>query len=130
MIIVTSSFGAWRPEHGTPVVTSLGTPKWMPEARTWPKLWPACPRWSYFKASFDEFDRAFIAQLERYGARAIAARMAEIARDAFAEPSDRLVLLCWEADSERCHRGLFAAWWFRATGERIEELDPAQEVSR
>jgi hypothetical protein len=116
----TSSYAAWRPEFGAPVVTSLTTPKWLPEAKTWPKLWPATPRWSYFHAS--DFDRHYIAQLERYGARQIARRLAEIARSGFAEPADRLVLMCWEVNQADCHRGVFARWWLETTGEKIEEV--------
>lgn len=118
----TSSYAAWRPEHGAPVVTSLTTPKWMPEAETWPRLWPATPRWKYFYAPPATFDRVFIAQLKRYGAREIARRMAQVARSGFAEPADRLVLLCWEVNQADCHRGIFARWWLETTGEKIEEV--------
>ena len=122
MQLYTSSYAAWRPEFGAPVVTSLTTPKWLPEAATWPKLWPATPRWAYFRA--EDFDRHYVAQLERYGARQIARRLAEIARSGFAEPADRLVLLCWEFSGapEQCHRGLFREWWLAQTGEPINEI--------
>jgi hypothetical protein len=119
--LFTSSYGAWRPELGAPVVTSLTTPKWLPEAASWPRLWPVTPRWSYFHASEQEFDRQYIAQLDRYGAQQIARRMTQIARSGFAEPADRLVLLCWEIQAARCHRGLFSSWWLAQTGERMTE---------
>jgi hypothetical protein len=122
MQLFTASYRAWRPEHGAPVVTSLTTPKWLPEAKSWPKLWPATPRWSYFRASNDEFNRQYLAQLERYGAEQIAARLAEIARSAFAEPIERLVLLCWETDPARCHRATFSTWWLAETGEPMTEV--------
>lgn len=33
-----------------------------------------------------------------------------------------IVLLCWEGKSKFCHRHLFADWFYRQTGYRIEEL--------
>lgn len=33
-----------------------------------------------------------------------------------------IVLLCWESKSKFCHRHLFADWFYRQTGYRIEEL--------
>jgi hypothetical protein len=64
------------------------------------------PGWKYFHAPPATFDRLFTAQLEQYGAREIARRMAQIARSGFAEPAGRLVLLCWEVNQADCHRGL------------------------
>jgi len=123
--LFTSSYREWRPEHGAPVVISLQTPRWLPEAKSWPKLWPATPRWSYFHASAEEYDRQFTAQLERCGVQAIARRLAEIASSGFAEPAERLVLLCWEPSEvaeTQCHRRSFAAWWLLSTGEKITEI--------
>jgi len=37
--IHTSSYRAFRPDMGTPVVTSLGLPRWRPEAQDWPRCW-------------------------------------------------------------------------------------------
>jgi hypothetical protein len=124
--LFTASYSAWRPEQGAPVVTSLTTPKWLPEAKSWPRLWPATPRWSYFRASEQEFDRQYVAQLERYGAQQIARRLAEIARTGFAEPAERLVCLCWETDRARCHRATFSRWWLAETGEPITEIEEAR----
>jgi len=120
--LFTASYGAWRPEHGAPVVTSLTVPKWLPEAKSWPRLWPATSRWSYFRASDHDFNRQYLAQLERYGAEQIARRLAEIARSGFAEPAEALVFLCWETDPGRCHRSLWALWWHAATGQLITEI--------
>jgi hypothetical protein len=124
--IVTASYRAWTPGLGQPVVTSLTRPKWLPEAADWPNLWPVTPRWSFFRAEPAEFERAYIAQLNRYGPKAIAECLAEITRQT-GRP-DRLVLLCWEwggADRgrDRCHRGLWAAWWLETTGEVVEEVN-------
>ena len=78
------------------------------------------------KAPTEVYDAEYLAQLERYGARRIARRLGEIARSGFAEPAERLVLLCFESPETAewaCHRRTFAAWWLRQTGERVEELD-------
>jgi Protein of unknown function, DUF488 len=120
--LFTSSYRAWRPGAGSPVSTSLTTPKWWPEAAEYPQLWEACPRWSYFCAEPAEFERAYLAQLERYGPQRIARRLAEIARNAYMEPSDRLCLLCFEADPADCHRSLFASWLLTTTGEKVTEI--------
>lgn len=106
---------------GSPVTISLLTPRWRPEAATWPRCWPVTPRWSYFHASDDEFDRQYVAQLDRHGPQEITRRLAQIAKTAYMEPSDRLVLLCWEADPDRCHRGTFARWLLQRTGELVTE---------
>jgi hypothetical protein len=123
--LFTASYRAWRPWLGQPVVTSLQVPKWIDGAADWPQLWPACPRWSYFRSA--DFDRIYTAQLARYGPKAIAERLAEITRQA-GRP-DRLVLLCWEwggpdGGRDRCHRGTFARWWLESTGEIVEEILP------
>ena len=74
------------------------------------------------RASDDEFERQYIAQLERHGPQRIAVELAGIAANAYLEPSQRLVLLCYETDPARCHRSQFADWWLRVTGEPIHEL--------
>jgi len=120
--IYTCSYRAWRPELGQPVRTSLGKPKWLlPEAASWPLLWEATPRGWYLRAHPEAYEDAYLDQLERYGPKRIARRMADITRQTGAAT---LVLCCFEADPERCHRALFAAWWLLATGERITEVQP------
>jgi hypothetical protein len=127
MNLYTCSWRAWRPELGQPVRTSLGKPKWLlPEAASWPLAWEITPRGEYFHASSEAFTAAYLAQLERYGARRIARRLADIAREAGAET---LLLCCFEADPEQCHRGTFSAWWLLATGEPITEVQPEGELT-
>jgi Protein of unknown function, DUF488 len=120
--LYTVSYRAWTPGLGQLVVTSLGLPKWLlPEARTWPRCWPLTPRSSYFDAPDDEFERAYVAQLERHGPRRIAQELAAIARETGAET---LLLACFEPRREECHRSLAASWWMARTGERIPEITP------
>jgi hypothetical protein len=120
--IVTASYRNWRPELGSPVVASLLVPKWLlPEGASWPRLWAATPRWAYWKAEPDDFDRLFLAQLETYGPERIARQLAGISK-ASGSP-ERLCLLCWEDKPEHCHRSTFAAWWLARVGEVVEEVN-------
>lgn len=121
MQLLTASYRTYRPGTGSPVCTSLTTPRWRPEAADWPR-WPLTPRSSYFRASDAEFAKAYAEQLDRYGPQRIAAMLADIAANAYEAPSGRLVLICWEGDPARCHRRQFAAWWLRTTGEPIHDL--------
>lgn len=118
-ILHTASYRAWAPGLGTPVRTSLGTPKGIAGAAEWPRCWPITPRSHYLRASAEVYAAAYLAQLERYGARPIAQELASITRETGAET---LLLMCFEADRERCHRSLLAVWWLEATGERITEI--------
>ncbi len=99
MELITASYRTWRPGTGSPVVTSLTVPRWKPEAAAWPRCWELTPRWAYFKAEPAEFDAS-----------------------AYEAPSDRLVLICWEADPARCHRSQFSSWLLETTGELVPEL--------
>jgi hypothetical protein len=121
MRLLTASYGAWRPELGTPVVASLVVPvKRIPESAEWARCWDITPRWSYWRSQWpDEFAEHYLAQLERYGTRRIAGYLSRIARERQAE---RLVLLCYEPIAAACHRSLFAAWWLHNVGEVITEV--------
>jgi hypothetical protein len=94
----TASYRNWRQDLGAPVVTSLQVPRWLPEAEHWPRLWAASPRWAYFRAPAAEFDKAYLAQLDRHGAKQIAGLLAAIARHSGA---GRLVLLCFRGRPRR-----------------------------
>jgi hypothetical protein len=95
--LFTSSYRAWRPGMGSPVVTSLLTPRWLPQAAEWPRCWEITPRWAWFHAEPAEFERQYLAQLARYGPQRISRSLHRIAREAFMEPAGRLVLCCFEA---------------------------------
>jgi hypothetical protein len=123
--IHTCSWAAWHRDLGQPVRTSLGKPKWLlPEAASWPLLWEATPRGWYFGAAPEAFEDAYLEQLDRYGARRIARRMAAITRETGAET---ILLCCFEPLPSSCHRGLFSAWWLHATGERIADISEITE---
>lgn len=114
------SYRAWRPGfEDLAVRASLGVPRWIGEAADWPYLHELAPRGHYFHAEPDEFDAAYLAQLERYGARHIARRFAEIAHGTGA---GLIAVCCFEAERNECHRGLFADWWLTTTGEVVTEI--------
>jgi hypothetical protein len=118
--IHTCAWSAWRRELGTPVRTSLGKPKWLlPEAASWPLLWEVTPRGHYFGAPAEVFEDEYLSQLERYGTKRIARRLAEIT---WATGAERLILCCFEPLPANCHRGLFSAFWLLRTGEPITEI--------
>ncbi|MGH3273513.1 MAG: DUF488 family protein, N3 subclade [Streptosporangiaceae bacterium] len=118
--LCTASYRAFRPGWGQPVCTSLGLPKWRPEAEQWPRAWVLTPTWALFGVKdWDEFRVAYLARLDGFGPRKIARTLERIAREHEAE---RLVLLCHEGDWARCHRGLIAEYLLTRTGEVVEEL--------
>lgn len=117
--LLTASYRAYRPEMGQAVVTSLGLPRWRPEAASWPRCWVLTPTPQLFHAATDEeFERGYAERLERSGPQKIARTLERIARGHDAE---RLVLLCHEADASRCHRSQIADFMLATTGELIEE---------
>jgi hypothetical protein len=117
----TCSYGEFKPWMGLAVRISLGQPRFwpqeIPESRTVPELQP---RGWYLRADPTEFERAYQAQLARYGVDAISARLETISREFSA---DVLVLCCFEVlTKSACHRRDFASWWHRQTGESVEEM--------
>ena len=114
--VYTCSYRLWRPDMGLPVVCSLTRPRdemWQHAA----SCWPLTPRWSYFKHA-DAGER-FEAQLARYGPQDIAKALEVIAAEHKASP---LVLLCWEADWNTCHRQRIARFLLETTGWVVREL--------
>jgi hypothetical protein len=114
------SYRAWRPGFdGLAVRASLGTPKWIGQAAEWPFMPELAPEGWYFRAEPAKFERLFIAQLERYGARHIARRLHEIGR---IHQAGLVVVCCFEAERDDCHRGMWADWWLTTTGEVVTEI--------
>lgn len=124
--LFTSNFYFHPDQYGTPVRIALLSPKSMPEAKDWPTVWPIMPRWAYFKAPRDEWDAAYLSQLERHGVDEIAKRFRQIEVQCGGKP---LVLCCHEHDPARCHRGTFARWWIERTGEIVQHLVPQRSAT-
>jgi hypothetical protein len=74
----------------------------------------------------EEYERLYVAKLEKIGAEAITQRL-----DSFGRGGKSVVLLCYEdirkGDGDWCHRRMFAEWYERRTGIAVPELgDPSQ----
>lgn len=132
--VFTSSYLAYAPDMGLPVVCSLTRPKWpMPGGQPWTTA-AACealtPRWEFFRKP--DAGEKFEAQLARYGPQRIAK---ELERIAVAHAAPSLVLLCWETDwgtteAPKCHRLRVARYMLEETGWLIRELGRAVRPTR
>lgn len=92
-------------------------PKFIPEAKDWPRCHLLTPRWSYFRS--DDFAEQVAAQLDGYGSARVTAVLERIARGRDAE---RLVLCCFESDPAQCHRSMVATWLITRAGLVCDEL--------
>lgn len=66
----------------------------------------------------EEFERAYVAGLERIGLEAIVGKLERIGRES---GGAALVLLCFEREDQFCHRHLLRRW-LRERGVEIREL--------
>jgi Active DUF488-N3 subclade len=117
--LATASFRSFHAGMGQPVSIALVPPKWRDDCKDWPVCFLLCPRWSYFNADEAEFDRQYLAQLDRFGVAKIRAMLQQIAADHHAET---LVLICHEADRENCHRKLAAQRLEQHCGIEVPEV--------
>jgi hypothetical protein len=126
VILATCSYSAYRQEMGTPVRITLGIPRWPdpPGRQHWIFVSELAPRWAYFHAEPDVFERRYRAQLERHQTDIL---------DKLAWLAGRfgpLTLCCferhvsWPAD---CHRRIAAMWLQDRLGVEVPELDPREE---
>lgn len=68
----------------------------------------------------EEYTKLYFQRLDRIGVTRIKTQLEQYAR--LGKP---VVLLCYEDvrdESQFCHRTLFAEWWEKNTGEKVEEL--------
>jgi Protein of unknown function, DUF488 len=124
--LATCSYRDYRRDMGTAVRITLGVPRWisLPDPRyskyaKWPYLKELAPDRAWFDAPGDEFDRHYLAKLERYAA--------DIERKlTWIEPEHgRLCVLCFERNVKGphdCHRRIFAEWGQERWGVEIPEL--------
>jgi hypothetical protein len=112
---------------GRPIRISLARPRYRTSIESDDRLWDLTPRPSYFRAPLEEFDRRYIAQLDRVGVKSL--------REQFRVLDDGrpLILLCFERNVRSgadCHRRRFAEYWELHTGEIIPQIGgrtPEQE---
>lgn len=121
--IYTSSYKLFLPEMGVPVQISNGRPKWRIPYRLVESIPEMYPRWDTMKLPVGRFREIYWAGLDRLGVDWFRRRFKGISDAHDGRP---VVLLCFEKDTEDCHRGDFAIWWRRETGEVVEEatLEP------
>lgn len=118
--LATCSYAEFTPSMGHPVQISLSRPKFPIQYALRDSVWAFTPRYRYFTAPDDLFDRELLAQLDRYGVDRLVRELQEIAAGADVQP---LVMLCFEDVSRKsCHRTLVAQWWAQQTGQQVPEL--------
>lgn len=119
-----------RPFGFLPVQTSVGSPRFISEAKDWPKVGMLAPHGLMKIADRDEFEARYRERLDSHGVPAIAAALHAIY---VGQPAPRLplALLCFEDldVGEWCHRRTFAAWWQEKTGVAIEDCNTGEALA-
>jgi hypothetical protein len=113
---------------GRPIRISLARPKYRTLIESDDRLWDLTPHPSYFRSSPEEFDRLYVAQLDRVGVERLRQQFRVL------DDGRPLILLCFERNPRSgadCHRRRFAEYWQLHTGEVIPEiggrgLEPAE----
>jgi uncharacterized protein (DUF488 family) len=121
-MIVTSRYQAWLPEHGIPVRTTVGNPRFWrgPKLVYLSEIAP----YGVFKnpdlVTREEKIEAYEARLNRNAGRIIE-RLDRLVTE---HPGQRIVLLCYEnvLAGEECHRRWFASWFKELTHVDVPEL--------
>lgn len=110
----------------TAVRISVGTPRWNLGYHIDGEIKDLMPFGLLGLKSKEEYERRYIERLRRVGADRIGKQLKE-----FEALGKDVVLLCYEDvrnPESWCHRTMFAEWWLRQTGEKIEELTDPSEV--
>lgn len=115
----TASYKTFRPSMGLPVGITAYPARWRLPYRVAARLPDLAPERAWLRVLDDEFDRLFLGKLDRIGPEAIAEQLQRVAAE---HDAARLVLLCFEAPAEPCHRRLLAEWWTARTGQDVPEL--------
>jgi hypothetical protein len=118
--LATCSWRRYRPEMGVAVRITLGRPpRWFGHPHEEVRLLAPPP--ALFRLKDDAaFEAAYEQHLNAVGVERLSQRFRDLSEK---HGGRRLVLLCFEARVEDCHRGQFARWWRGQTGQRVEELD-------
>lgn len=64
----------------------------------------------------EEYKIKYFERLESFGVEEIRKELEKVS-----EGHENVILMCHEKDKNQCHRVMFAEWWERKTGEKIEE---------
>lgn len=122
-MILTSRYS--NPELGsgdyTAVRISIGTPRWRLGYTLAGEITELMPWGLRGISDMEIFKAQYTALLNEVGVDKIAAKLRHF--EGFGKPT---VLLCYEdirkGGDNWCHRTMFAQWWFKQTGEEINEL--------
>ena len=118
--LFTASYKTFHPSMGLPVQTSNGRPKYPLRYALQYRAPLVYPERRLMKLSAGTGFRAQYQQmLDRHGLGNLQDLFSRIAEHS---GESKLVLLCFEKDVRQCHRGDFADWWARKTGELVKEL--------
>lgn len=121
---------AGRPFGFVPVKTSVGSPRFIAEAKDWPQVGMLAPHGLMMITDREEFEARYRARLDEHGVLAIAEALRAV-HDGQSAPRLPLALLCFEDldKGEWCHRRTFAAWWEEKTGQAIEDCNTAEDLA-
>ena len=121
--LYTCAYRAFDPEMGLPIQTSNGRPKYpLAYSLTW-KIPEIMPNWNlvkqYGRLGPQGFNDAYMRDLDKVGAESFHQLFGQLAAKT---GKSNLVIMCFEKHVADCHRGAFAEWWLRETGEEVPEL--------
>lgn len=117
--LATTYYKNFREEMGEPVRISNGGPRWKTPYTIRFMLSDLFPDWGWMKLPVPEFRRRYWVELDMLGVEEISRQFERVV---WAAGQKKLVLMCFEKNVDDCHRGDFAMWWKRETGEQVPEL--------
>jgi hypothetical protein len=106
-----------------PVGTTTGAPRFPLEYELAGKVGMLAPYGLRSIEDWAEFETAYRARLDRFGAEKMKRVLSALADAAGA---DSVVLLCYEDltdEAQHCHRTIFAAWWHEQTASRSSSYE-------
>jgi hypothetical protein len=124
--VVTTRYSFWKPEHGVPIRTSVGAPKWW-AGPALVQVRSLTPFGIFGRDDLDadEARALYRERLDHYAERVVS-DLADLARQ---HPGKALVVMCFE-DLTRpdtyCHRGWLAKWFEETYRIQVTELPPDQ----
>lgn len=113
-------------EQIIPVRISLGLPRFMKGANKFPQIPQLAPYGDlFYERQRDVFKERYWERLDEIGVDKVRELLDEVQAQ---YPDKAMTLMCFEHDPADCHRGDFAIWWERETGEEIPEFDGQQTL--
>ncbi|MBA3471842.1 MAG: DUF488 family protein [Rubrobacter sp.] len=126
--VATSSYRQFEPGIGVPVRITLGKPRFR-LSYSYEEIRLLAPTPRIFRLGGEDFEHEYREHLEKIGVERLKTVFEEVSGR---HGRDQLVLLCFEnvLAGERCHRRVWADWWFEQTGQRVPELEPNAVVEQ